>query len=222
MVRIGLPAGIQGSLFSISNVMVQSAINSFNSDALISGNGSAASIEGFVYVIMNSFHQTAVNYVGQNTGAHRFDRIKKIFALCLGYVAVFGLVAGSAVWFFGRELLSIYITDSPEAIAYGLIRFQYVALPYFLCGLMDVSTGALRGLGSSFTSMAISVLCICGIRIVWIQTVFQIPQFHTPESLYTSYLVTWVLAFLVQAFAFMTIYKKKAQLDKIMTETIND
>ena len=222
MVRIGLPAGIQSSLFSISNVIVQSSINSFNSDALISGNGSAANIESFVYVIMNSFHQTAVNFVGQNTGAHRFDRIKKIFVLCLGFVTVFGLVAGSAVWFFGRELLSIYITDSTEAIAHGLVRFQYVALPYFLFGLMDVSTGSLRGLGSSFTAMAISVLCICGIRIVWIYTIFQIPQYHTPECLYTSYLVTWVLAFLVQSLAFITIYKKKSLLDRQMTETIND
>ena len=222
MVRIGLPAGIQGSLFSISNVMVQSSINSFNSDALISGNGSAASIEGFVYVIMNSFHQTAINFVGQNTGARRFDRIKKIFALCLGYVAIFGFAAGSAVWYFGRELLSIYITDSPEAIAYGLTRFQYVALPYFMCGLMDVSTGALRGLGSSFTSMAISVLCICGMRVVWIYTIFQIPQYHTPESLYTSYLVSWVLTFLVQSLAFATIYKKITRLDKQTSAIIND
>lgn len=211
MVRIGLPAGIQGSLFSISNVMIQSSINSFNSDALIAGNGSAGNIESFVYVIMNSFHQTAVNYVGQNTGAHRFDRIKKIYAVCLGYVTVFGLVAGSSVWFFGRDLLSIYITDSPQAIEYGIIRFQYIALPYFLCGLMDVSTGALRGLGASLVSMVISVLCVCGLRIVWIYTIFQIPQFHTPQCLYTSYIVTWVITFMVQFAAFTTVFKQKVR-----------
>lgn len=211
MVRIGLPAGIQGSLFSISNVMIQSSINSFNSDALIAGNGSAGNIESFVYVIMNSFHQTAVNYVGQNTGAHRFDRIKKIYAVCLGYVTVFGLVAGSSVWLFGRDLLSIYITDSPQAIEYGIIRFQYIALPYFLCGLMDVSTGALRGLGASLVSMVISVLCVCGLRIVWIYTIFQIPQFHTPQCLYTSYIVTWVITFMVQFAAFTTVFKQKVR-----------
>jgi len=218
MIRIGLPAGIQGSLFSISNVFIQSSINGFNSDAIMSGNGAAGNIEGFVYVIMNSFHQTAVNYIGQNTGAHNFARIKKIFAVCLGYVFLFGAAAGFSVWFFGENLLPIYITDSPEAIAYGLIRFCYVALPYFLCGLMDVSTGALRGLGASFVPMLISIIGVCGIRIVWIYTIFQIPQYHTPQCLYMSYPFTWSITFLCQTMAFIIIYKKKARRDRLLIQ----
>ena len=213
MIRIGLPAGIQGSMFSISNVIVQSSINSFNSGVLMSGNGAASNIEGFVYVLMNSFHQTAVNYVGQNMGAHQYKRIKKIFAYCLGYVAIAGFAAGFAVWTFGEQLLGIYITDSQEAIQYGLIRFNYIALPYFVCGLMDVSTGALRGLGASLTPMLISVMGVCGIRIAWIYTIFQMPQFHTPECLYLSYLISWTATFIFQTVAFIIIYKKRVRGD---------
>ena len=216
MIRIGLPAGIQGSMFSISNVIVQSSINSFNSGVLMSGNGAAANIEGFIFVLMNSFHQTAVNYVGQNMGAHQYKRIKKIFAYCLGYVAIAGFAAGFTVWTFGEQLLGIYITDSQEAIQYGLTRFNYIALPYFVCGLMDVSTGALRGLGASLTPMLISVMGVCGIRIAWIYTVFQMPQFHTPECLYLSYLISWTATFIFQTVAFIIIYKKRVRGDQFI------
>lgn len=209
IIRIGLPAGIQSSMFAISNVIVQSSINSFNSEALMSGNGAAGNIEGFVFVLMNSFHQTAVNFIGQNMGAHQYKRIKKIFGLCLLYVSIAGFAAGFAVWHFGEELLGIYITDSQEAIQYGLIRFNYIALPYFICGLMDVSTGSLRGLGASFTPMLLSILGVCGIRIMWIYTVFQIPQFHTPEWLYISYVISWLGTFIFQTAAFIYIYKKR-------------
>lgn len=216
IIRIGLPAGIQSSMFAISNVIVQSSINSFNSEALMSGNGAAANIEGFVYVLMNSFHQTAVNFIGQNMGAHQYDRIKRIFGLCLVYVTIAGFAAGFTVWSFGEKLLGIYITDSQEAIQYGLTRFNFIALPYFVCGLMDVSTGSLRGLGASFTPMLISIMGVCGIRILWIYTVFQIPQFHTPEWLYISYLLSWLGTFLVQTAAFIIIYRKRVQADKLI------
>lgn len=214
IIRIGLPAGIQSSMFAISNVIVQSSINSFNSEALMSGNGAAGNIEGFVFVLMNSFHQTAVNFTGQNMGAHQYNRIKKIFGMCILYVCIAGMLAGSAVWYFGEELLGIYITDSPEAIRYGLIRFNHIALPYFICGLMDVSTGALRGLGASVTPMFLSIMGVCGIRILWIYTVFQIPQYHTPECLYTSYVLSWAGTFIFQTIAFIHIYKKRVRADK--------
>jgi len=216
IIRIGLPAGIQSSMFAISNVIVQSSINSFNSEALMSGNGAAGNIESFVFVLMNSFHQTAVNFIGQNMGAHQYDRIKRIFGLCLLYVTIAGFAAGFTVWHFGETLLGIYITDSQEAIQCGLIRFNYIALPYFVCGLMDVSTGSLRGLGSSFTPMLISILGVCGIRILWIFTIFQIPQFHTPEWLYISYLISWLGTFIFQTAAFITIYKKRVRADSLI------
>ncbi len=207
IIRIGLPAGIQGSLFSISNVIIQSSINSFG-DIVMSGNAAAANIEGFVYVALNSFHQTAVNFIGQNAGAKKYKRVNKILWICLGCVTVVGLVAGGAVYSVADNLLSIYITDSAEAITYGIIRMTFICLPYFLCGLMDVSTGALRGMGASVAPMIISVLGVCGIRITWIYTVFQLPKFHTPQCLYFSYTVSWITTFIIQMITFFFVYKK--------------
>lgn len=217
IIRIGLPAGLQNSTFAISNVILQSSINSFNSDALMSGNGAAGNIEGFIYVIMNSFQQTAVNFTGQNMGAHQFKRIKKIFGICLLYVSIVGIVTSFTVWGLGDKILGIYITDSQEAIQHGLTRFNYIVLFYFVCGLMDVSIGSLRGLGASLTPMLLSILGVCGIRMAWIYTVFQIPQFHTPECLYLSYLLSWTCTFIFQTIAFIIIYKKRIQADKAIS-----
>lgn len=208
ILRIGLPAGIQSSLFSISNVIIQSSINSFGKEAM-AGHAAAANLDGFVYVIQNSFMQTAVNYIGQNTGAHNYSRIKKIFGTCLAMAAATSLVSGGLMWYFGKPLLSIYLPEDPNAIAYGMIRLTWLALPYFLCGLMDVSTGALRGIGSSVIPMVISVLGVCGIRIIWIFTVFK--SFHTLESLYFSYTLSWFITFLLELIAFIHIFKKQVR-----------
>ena len=210
MLRIGLPAGIQSSLFSISNVLIQSSVNSFG-DVLMSGNAASANIEGFVYVCLNAFHQTAVNFIGQNAGARQYKRVYKTLMICLGCVTVVGLGMGFLAYSLGPTLLSIYITDSPEAISYGMLRLGYICLPYFICGLMDVTTGALRGLGASMAPMIISVLGVCGLRIGWIYTIFQIPQYHTPQCLYFSYLVSWSITFIIQFIAFKVVFRKHSQ-----------
>ena len=213
MIRIGLPAGIQGSVFSASNVIIQSSINSFG-DILMSGNAAAANIDGFVYVIQNAFQQTTVNFVGQNTGARKYDRVKKTVMICLASVTVVGIVVGVGVYLLGPRLLSIYITDSAEAISWGMVRLLYVSVPYFICGLMEVAVGGLRGMGASLTSMVISILGVCGIRIVWIYTIFQMAQFHTPGNLYLSYPVSWVVTFAIQMLAFVLMYKRRVKLEK--------
>lgn len=207
IISVGLPAGLQGSLFSISNVLIQSSINSFG-DLVISGNAAAASLEGFVYVCMNAFHQTALNFTGQNVGAGKFDRVRRVLGINLVLVALTGLAIGSTVWLFGRPLLSIYITDSPEAIAYGLTRMTYICLPYFTCGVMDVLTGVLRGLGASLEPLVITVVGVCVMRIVWIYTVFQIPAYHTVSSLYISYPISWVLTILAQVCACFFVLRR--------------
>ena len=208
IIRIGLPAGIQGSLFGISNTMIQSSINSFG-DIVMSGNAAAGNIEGFVYVSFNSFQQTVTNYVGQNAGAGQYKRVYKSFWVCLISASIVGLITGLSAYIFAEPLLSIYITDSPEAIAYGLVRISMVGAPYFLCALMDVTTGALRGMGSSTEPMLISILGICGVRILWIYTVFA--AFHTPRVLYLSYIVTWIITFAFQLLAFLRVYRKQLQ-----------
>lgn len=207
IVRIGLPAGIQGSLFSISNVLIQSSVNSFGS-VVMSGNAAAGNIEGFVYITMNSFQQSAVNFTGQNFGAKKYQRISRIMGICLLCVGCTGLVVGSLAYAFARPLLSIYITDSTEAIGYGILRMTYVCLPYFLCGLMDVMTGILRGMGSSVATMIITILGICGFRIGWLYTIFQIPEYHTLASLYISYPISWFATFAVQLAGYFYLHRK--------------
>ena len=205
MLRIGVPAGIQSALFSISNVLIQSSVNSFG-DVFMSGSAASSNIEGFVYVSINAFSQAAVNFVGQNAGARKYRRVHKTLWICLGCVTVVGLTLGFAAWAFGRQLLSIYITDSPQAIEYGILRLGYICLPYFLCGLMDVSTGALRGLGASVVPMIISILGICGLRIFWIYTIFQ--TYHTPQCLFFSYTVSWFITYLFQMVSFALVARK--------------
>ena len=215
ILRVGIPSGIQASLFSISNVIVQSSINSFG-EIVMSGNAAAANIEGFVYITVNSFYQTTLNFVGQNTGAGKYDRVKKVLLICLGCVTLVGLVLGSVIYLFGEQLLSIYITDSAEAITYGMIRFSFVSLPYFLCGIMEVATGALRGLGAAFTPMILSVVGVCGIRIAWVFTVFQ--YYHTQQSLYLSYPISWAMTLGMLLVAFCVIYKRRMALQPRLTQ----
>lgn len=208
ILRIGVPAGIQSSLFSLSNVIIQSSINSFG-DVVMSGSAAAANIEGFVWIAINAFSHSALNFVGQNAGAKNYGRVRRIIWACLGCVTVTGLVFGTAAYFFSRPLLGIYITDSPAAIEYGVIRIAYICLPYFICGLMDTMTGAIRGLGSSVAPMIVTVGGVCGFRILWIYTVFQIPKYHSLEWLLISYTISWAITFLVQLAVFFIIYRKR-------------
>lgn len=210
ILKIGLPAGIQGSLFSISNVIIQSSINSFGA-VVMSGNAAALNIEGFVYVVLNAFHQTTINFTGQNVGANQYRRAKKVFIICLCCVLVIGIALSTTMYLLGPQLLSIYITDSPEAIEYGLVRMTCLFIPFCLLGLMDVSGGGLRGMGISLAPMIISVVGVCGFRIGWIYTIFQLPQFHTLEWLYHSYTISWGITFVAQTIAYFIIYNKKKQ-----------
>ena len=207
ILQIGFPAGIQSSLFAVSNVIIQSSVNSFG-PIVVSGNSAASNIEGFVYMTMNSFHQTALNFTGQNYGAGKIERIKKIMLICLVSVFIAGLAAGSAAYLFGRQLLSFYIPDSEEAIHYGMIRLAYICIPYFLCGLMDVATGLIRGLGSSMLPMIITVIGVCGMRIGWIYTVFRMEKYHSVQSLYLSYTISWSMTFLTEFVVFIILYRR--------------
>ncbi len=207
ILQIGFPAGIQGSLFSISNVIIQSSINSFGSVAM-AGNAAASNIEGFVYISMNSVSQTAINFAGQNHGAGKLDRIRKTLYICTAFVFATGIILGGTGYLFGKPLLGIYITDSQEAIEYGLVRMAYILIPYFLCGLMDVATGMLRGIGSSVMPMIITILGVCGFRIVWIYTVFRIPEYHTLPCLYLSYTISWSATFLIELGVFLFLMRR--------------
>jgi Na+-driven multidrug efflux pump len=157
---------------------------------------------------MNSYSQTSLNFTGQNYGAGKLDRIKKIMWICLIAVFCIGMALGLTALFFGRPLLSIYLTDSEEAIKYGMIRMTYIMIPYFLCGLMDVTTGLIRGLGRSVLPMLITVIGVVGIRLGWIFGVFRIPKYHSLQSLYFSYTISWLATFLVELGVFLFIMRK--------------
>lgn len=210
IVKIGLPAGIQGSMFSISNVIIQSSINSFGSIAM-AGNSAAANIEGFTFIAMNAIHQTGMNFVGQNVGARRLDRAKRVTKDVMFDVFVTGLVLGGLSYLFSHQLLSIYIPGDASAIAYGRLRMKYLCLPYFLDGMMDVMTGVLRGLGSSLLPMIITVFNICVFRIVWIYTIWQVPQFHTLDMLYVTYPISWILTLTLLLVCYFITMRRRAR-----------
>jgi len=206
IMRIGIPAGLQGSMFSISNVIIQSSINSFGS-VVMSGHSAASNIEGFINTSMNAFHQTSLNFTGQNYGAKKYNRIGKISGICLICVTVLGFVMGQLSYHFGETLLSIYITDSPESIQYGLLRMAYISLPYFICGMMDTMSGSIRGMGVAMPPMLISLVGVCGIRVGWIYTIFAIPKYHTLESIYISYPISWAATFVALLVLFLVLYR---------------
>ncbi len=214
IIAIGLPSGIQSSLFSLSNVLIQASINTFGAVA-VAGNSAASNIEGFVYVVMNSFYQAAITFAGQNMGAKKYKRITKTALISAAFGAGFGFFLGQGVHIFGRTLLSIYIPSDLVAIEFGLKRLAVIGALYFLCGIMDIMTGILRGMGFSFISMVISIFGACFFRILWIYTVFD--QIHTLTCLYFSYPVSWALVFVLDVLTYYILMKKirKREINKV-------
>ena len=206
ILRIGLPAGFQGILFSLSNVVIQSSVNTFG-EIVMAGNSAAANIEQFVYVSMNAMYQATISFVSQNYGAGNYHRIRKIVVRAQCCVLVVGLILGNAATLGGRVLLSIY-TTSPQVIEAGLVRMGIVCTTYAICGMMDVMVGGLRGIGYSVMPMLVSLVGACGLRLLWIATIFQIPRFHTIQMLYWSYPVSWVITFGVHVICFLWALKQ--------------
>ena len=209
MVQIGVPAGMQGALFSISNVLIQSSVNSFGSVAM-AGNTAASNIEGFVYTAMNAFHQAAISFSGQNYGARKYKRIFNVLVICEVMVVAVGVLMGNAAYFFGGTLLKLYTID-PAVIQYGILRMRIISVPYFLCGVMDVAVGALRGMGYAIMPMLVSLTGACLFRVVWIYTIFQ--SNRTLECLYFSYPISWTLTFLVHFVCFAVVYRRLLKRD---------
>ena len=204
ILSIGLPAGIQGSVFSLSNVVIQSSVNSFGS-IVIAGNAAAANVGNFVYQAMNTFQQAVTCFAGQNMGARKPARVIRALYVCQIWALIFGLAFGLSSCIFGRQLLSLY-TGDPQVIAVGLERLYIVCGPYFLCGLMDVMTGVLRGIGYSLLPMVVSLLGACAFRILWVMTVFA--AVPTMNCLMISYPVSWGLTFAVLAFFFVILWRR--------------
>ncbi len=224
MITIGLPAGLQGCMFSLSNVLIQSTINAYANLAeipavIVAGNAAAGNLEGFVYTAMNSVYHAALTFVGQNVGAGKYERIKKITFLSVGMVTVIGLVLGIGLSVFGDKLLLLYAgaENQDAVIAAGVRRLAIIATPYVLCGLMDVGCGLLRGMGKVVQPMIVSLLGSCVFRILWVELVC--PHFMDDISvLYISYPISWVLTAAVHylfCFIFYKSYMKKGKLQNV-------
>ncbi len=207
IIAVGLPAGVQGVLFSISNILIQSTVNSFGAIA-VAGNTAASNIEGFIYVAMNASYQACVSFTGQNFGARKFDRILKVLLLCALTGTLTGIIMGMPAYFIlGTKLLSFYSSDA-QVIAYGMKRLSIIAPTYALCVIMEVPVGTMRGMGRGVLPVIVSLIGACGFRILWIMTVFK--MYPTLETLYISYPVSWILTALAQfILAFFTYRRLK-------------
>lgn len=187
--RIGIPAGFQASCFSMSNILIQSSINSFGS-AAIAGMTAAGSWENISYIVANAIGTAAVSFVGQNLGGKKLDRIRRTNTICIVMGCICSLVISACLLIFSRWLLSVFNTD-PEVLDFGVMRFRIIVPLLFICALMEVITGTLRGLGHSLSPSLMTVFCVCVLRVIWIFTVFR--SYPTLEILLASYPITWII-----------------------------
>ncbi len=213
ILQIGLPAGIQSSLFSLSNVVIQSSVNSFGA-TVVAGNSAAQNIEGFVYVAMNAFSQAVVAFISQNMGAGKFERINKVVITSQICVLGVGLILGNGVYFLGEPLLHLY-SDSEVVILAGMKRLSIIAVTYALCGMMDSMVGALRGLGYSVMPMIVSLLGACAFRMAWIFFLFKLEQYHTIETVYYAYPISWTLTLFTHVICYLVVWNKIKKKYKI-------
>lgn len=209
ILQIGLPAGLQGTLFSLSNVVIQSSINSFGA-TIVAGNSAAQNIEGFGYTAMNAFHQAAISFTSQNLGAKKFDRIDKILVRALIGVVCVGLGFAGLMFWKGEWFLRLY-SDSAEVIQAGLVRLHIITLTYFIAGMMDVFVGSLRGLGYSVFPMIVSLIGVCGLRLLWVSTIFKMEAWHSPSGIYYTYPISWLLTVITLLIGYIVIRRKLAK-----------
>lgn len=202
---IGVPAGLQSTLFSISNVLIQSSINGFG-EVAVAGSSAASNIEGFVYVIMNSFYHASQTFTSQNVGGRKYERIRKVFWNCTIMVCAIGMVTGWMVYLAGEPLLQIYLPGDPDAIRYGMIRLSVIVTTYFICGFMEVVSGSLRGMGESVLPMAVCVIGTCLLRMIWLATVFATHK--TLFVLYLSYPVSWFVTAAAHFVCYLYVKKR--------------
>ncbi len=206
IVKIGVPAGIQGIIFSLSNVIIQSAINSFGS-ILIAANSAVCNIEGFIYTAMNGFTQASLTFCSQNLGAKKITRIKKIVLISQIIVIVIGVTLSILTIIFEKPLISIY-SKNPEIFDAAMIRIKYVITLYVFCGMMDCMAQSIRGIGHSILPMIVTLIGACGFRLLWLASVFQIEKFHTPQTVFLSYPISWIITWSVHVICFIITYRK--------------
>ena len=225
VIRIGFPAGIQGALFSLSNMMIQSSVLRVNDilapgsvyEPVVDGNASVSNLNGFIYTATNSVCQASIAFTSQNVGAGKFDRIKKVMLNCYAITCAVAVICSTTLVIFNHQLLALYgITDGEglAGIAYSaaMTKMRCETMTYFLLAFMEVGCGVLRGLGKSLTSTVITLVGACLLRVVWILTVFE--HFLTLESIYISYPVSWTVTGIVALIIALRLLKKLSERAK--------
>ncbi|MBE6649729.1 MAG: MATE family efflux transporter [Ruminococcaceae bacterium] len=210
ILKLGIPTGIQSSTYSLSSVVIQSSVNSLSHlTGFITGNAAAYSIENFAEIVTGAYLQVSMSFVGQNVGARNYKRAKKAYMCAIALCTLTVVILSAIVIGFAKPLLSLYIKNSKEAIYWGTVRILFIFGPMIIQGFMDTTSGALRGLGVSISNTVISLLGICGFRIAWCMTVFQIPQYHTPQALFIAYPISWVIISVLQLAVFVVVFNKQ-------------
>ena len=205
IMRIGIPAGLSGAVFALSNVVIQSSINSFNSTDVVAGNAAGNNVENYVYIGYMAFTQATITFTSQCMGAGRFDRIKQIMVTTMAMVVVGAIIMGTAVYLAGPFVLKFY-TDKPEVVAVGMVRIRLVASLLVLNGILDVFVNSLRGMGVSTLPTILMVVGICGVRLLWIYTMF--PIHHTLESIYLCFPISWAVTSIVEFILWIIVYRR--------------
>ncbi len=205
IIKIGIPAGLQGIVFSLSNVVIQSSINSFDSSAIVAGNSAAANIESFVYIGLDAFIQACMTFTSQNIGAGNYGRIREIMKLTMGLTVGSALGIGLLVWGLGNSLLGFYTTEA-SVISVGMVRLTFVCLPLFLNGVLDVFVCSMRGMGYSLLPTIAQIIGICGTRLLWIFLVF--PMFRSLEIIYLCYPISWTVTSIIQGIFWIRCHRK--------------
>ena len=219
ILKIGVPAGFQGIVFALSNVVIQSSVNGFG-PTVMAASAASQQIEGFVWLTMNSFSLCVLTFTSQNLGARQYGRIDRVTITALLCCSVIGAALGNLAYYFGSTLLGCFDQD-PEVIEAGLTRVYWVCCFYFTCGLMDCIVGSIRGMGYNITPTVVSLLGACGLRIIWIATIFQVPRFHTEDVLFMSYPVSWVVTFLTHCVCYYFM-RRRLHADEIKySRTVN-
>lgn len=203
---IGVPSGMQTCLFAIGNVMIQSAVNSLG-DTVVAGRAAAANLEGFVYITLNALYHVSITFVGQAVGAKAYSRIKTIVAYSAAVVFVLGMAYTAIILGFNRQLVGLYAPDNEAVLKEAFNSLKIVVPTYFMCGFMEVFSGAIRAMGKSVTAMVVTLLGACGTRVLWVSTVFKF--IHTSAIIYYSYPISWFLTMTCHII-FLTVFVKKA------------
>ena len=210
VLRLGIPSGIQSTTFSLSNVIIQSSVNSLSGiPGFITGNAAAYSLSGFTDIITGVFYNASLNFAGQNAGAGKYERVKKSYLTSTGMSLATLTLYSVVCCTFAEAISGLYITDSPEAVKWSVMRIMCIFPFVVIQAVMETTAGALRGIGVSISNTIISLVGVCGFRVLWCLTIFKIPQYHTPQTLFAVFPISWTISFVAQLVVFIIIYKKR-------------